>query len=84
MANSGYDSYIVSDYGRRVTFDVAGDELQLRGTPYFYFWHRRGNSAEFQANGETVVAKQDFDLLGFFYAAGFGPSQQLAFVTQLA
>lgn len=33
---------------------------------------------------ETVVAKENFDLLGFFYAAGFGPSQRLAFVKQLA
>ena len=32
---------------------------------------------------ETVVAKENFDLLGFFYAAGFGPSQRLAFVKQL-
>ena len=33
---------------------------------------------------ETVVAKENFDLLGFFYAAGFGASQRLAFVKQLA
>lgn len=33
---------------------------------------------------ETVVAKADFDLLGFFYAAGFGQSQRLAFVKRLA
>lgn len=32
---------------------------------------------------ETVVAKENFDLLGFFYAAGFGPSQRLAFVKRL-
>jgi predicted N-acetyltransferase YhbS len=32
---------------------------------------------------ETVVAKENFDLLGFFHAAGFGPSQRLAFVKQL-
>lgn len=32
---------------------------------------------------ETVVAKEDFALLGFFYAAGFGPSQRLAFVNRL-
>jgi ribosomal protein S18 acetylase RimI-like enzyme len=29
---------------------------------------------------ETVVAPRDFGLLGFLYAAGFGPSQKLAFV----
>lgn len=29
---------------------------------------------------ESVVAKEHFDLLGFFYRAGFGPSQRLAFV----
>lgn len=33
---------------------------------------------------ETVVAKENFDLLGFFYAAGFRASQRLAFVKQLA
>jgi len=30
-----------------------------------------------------VVAKEHFDLLGFFYHAGFGPSQRLAFVKRL-
>lgn len=33
---------------------------------------------------ETVVAKEDFGLLGFLYAAGFGPGQRLAFVKRLA
>jgi len=32
---------------------------------------------------ESVVAKEHFDLLGFFYRAGFGPSQRLAFVKNL-
>jgi len=32
---------------------------------------------------ESVVAKEHFDLLGFFYHAGFGPSQRLAFVKRL-
>ena len=32
---------------------------------------------------ESVVAKEHFDLLGFFYRAGFGPSQRLAFVKTL-
>lgn len=32
---------------------------------------------------ETVVAKENFGLLGFFYAAGFGPNQRLAFVKTL-
>jgi predicted N-acetyltransferase YhbS len=32
---------------------------------------------------ETVVAKENFGLLGFFYAAGFAPSQRLAFVKRL-
>jgi predicted N-acetyltransferase YhbS len=29
---------------------------------------------------ETIVAPQDFDLMGFLYAQGFAPSQRLAFV----
>jgi len=29
---------------------------------------------------ETIVAPQDFGLLGFLYARGFAPSQRLAFV----
>jgi predicted N-acetyltransferase YhbS len=33
---------------------------------------------------ESVVAKEHFELLGFFYRAGFGPSQRLAFVKSLA
>ena len=33
---------------------------------------------------ESVVAKEHFDLLGFLYRAGFGPSQRLAFVKTLA
>jgi len=32
---------------------------------------------------ESVVAKEHFDLLGFFYRAGFAPSQRLAFVKTL-
>jgi GNAT superfamily N-acetyltransferase len=32
---------------------------------------------------ETVVARENFDLLGFFYKAGFAPSDRLAFVKQL-
>ena len=32
---------------------------------------------------ETVVARENFDLLGFFYRAGFEPSQRLAFVKRL-
>jgi len=32
---------------------------------------------------ETVIARENFDLLGFFYRAGFGPSQRLAFVKRL-
>lgn len=33
---------------------------------------------------ETVLAKENLDLLEFFYHAGFGPSERLAFVKQLA
>jgi ribosomal protein S18 acetylase RimI-like enzyme len=32
---------------------------------------------------ETVVAPRNLDLMGFFYAAGFGPSERLALVKQL-
>ncbi len=32
---------------------------------------------------ETMVAKENFPLLGFFYRAGFAPSQRLAFVRRL-
>jgi len=32
---------------------------------------------------ESVVAKEHFELLGFLYRAGFGPSQRLAFVKTL-
>ena len=32
---------------------------------------------------ETVVAREHFELLEFFYNAGFGPSQRLAFVMRL-
>ena len=33
---------------------------------------------------ETVLAKENADLLGFFYRAGFGPSDRLAFVKRLS
>ena len=33
---------------------------------------------------ESVVAKEHFELLGFLYRVGFGPSQRLAFVKALA
>jgi len=33
---------------------------------------------------ETVLAKENLDLLEFFYHAGFGPSERLAFVKRLA
>ncbi|HXM80592.1 MAG TPA: GNAT family N-acetyltransferase [Burkholderiales bacterium] len=33
---------------------------------------------------ETTVAHNDFELLGFLYKAGFGPSERLAFVKPLA
>jgi GNAT superfamily N-acetyltransferase len=33
---------------------------------------------------ETVVSRENFELLGFFYRAGFGPSRRLAFVKRLA
>jgi GNAT superfamily N-acetyltransferase len=33
---------------------------------------------------ETVVARDDFGLLGFFYRAGFAPSQRLGFAKRLA
>jgi GNAT superfamily N-acetyltransferase len=32
---------------------------------------------------ETVIARENFDLLGFFYRAGFGPGQRMAFVKRL-
>ena len=32
---------------------------------------------------ETLVARDNFELLGFFYRAGFGPSQRLGFVKRL-
>jgi GNAT superfamily N-acetyltransferase len=33
---------------------------------------------------ETVVTRENFDLLGFFYRAGFAPAERLAFVKPLA
>lgn len=33
---------------------------------------------------ETIVARDNWELLGFFYRAGFGPSQRLGFVKRLA
>jgi GNAT superfamily N-acetyltransferase len=32
---------------------------------------------------ETVVSRENFELLGFFYRAGFGPSPRLAFVKRI-
>jgi ribosomal protein S18 acetylase RimI-like enzyme len=32
---------------------------------------------------ETVVWRDNFELLGFFYRAGFGPSRRLAFVKRI-
>ncbi len=33
---------------------------------------------------ETVIARNEFELLGFFYRAGFGPGGRLAFVKRIA
>lgn len=33
---------------------------------------------------ETVISRENFELLGFFYRAGFGPSRRLAFVKRIA
>jgi len=33
---------------------------------------------------ETVAARDNLDLLGFFYKAGFAPSQRLAFVKRIS
>jgi GNAT superfamily N-acetyltransferase len=33
---------------------------------------------------ETVISRENFELLGFFYRAGFGPSRRLAFVRRIA
>lgn len=33
---------------------------------------------------ETVISRENFELLGFFYRAGFGPSRRLGFVKRIA
>jgi hypothetical protein len=58
LSNHQYRSYIVSDYGRAITFDVSDGELHLTGTPYFYFWRSRGDSPDFERDGEQIIAAQ--------------------------
>jgi hypothetical protein len=31
-------SYVITDHGRDITFDVAGGKLTVRGEPGYYFW----------------------------------------------
>lgn len=33
-----YDSYVISDYRRRITFGIDENQLSIRGNPYIYFW----------------------------------------------
>jgi hypothetical protein len=64
MANTGYQSYIVSDYQRDLTFGMTDGAFALTGTPYFYFWRTRGNTPEFEKNGEDLILdamEKEFD-----------------------
>jgi hypothetical protein len=55
IADAGYQSYIVSDYQRDLTFRMTDGALALTGTPYFYFWRTRGDSPEFEKSGEDQI-----------------------------
>jgi hypothetical protein len=63
IADAGYQSYIVSDYQRDLTFSMTDGAFTMTGTPYFYFWRTRGGSADFEQNGRESILdamKQEF------------------------
>lgn len=33
-----YESYVISDYRRRITFGIDENRLSIKGEPYVYFW----------------------------------------------
>jgi ribosomal protein S18 acetylase RimI-like enzyme len=74
------------DYGRTepvAVLDTIGvdPDYSRRGIGHALLSQLFADLAELRVERvETVVASKDFRLLGFFYDAGFKPSQRLVFV----
>jgi hypothetical protein len=50
--NLGYpfQSYIITDYSRKIEVSVLNDTLTISGFPYYYCWHYRDNEPDFDIN----------------------------------
>lgn len=39
LSNGDFQSWVMTDQGEDITFEVDGDQLQITGYPYYYFWN---------------------------------------------
>jgi hypothetical protein len=45
-----FQSYIITDYSRKIEVSVLNDSLTISGFPYYYCWHYRDNEPDFDVN----------------------------------
>jgi hypothetical protein len=45
-----FQSYIITDYSRKIEVSVLNDSLTISGFPYYYCWHYRDNEPDFDIN----------------------------------
>jgi hypothetical protein len=48
--NLTFRSYVISDYTRKITFDIIKDSLVINGTPYYYCWKFNGDRQDYDIN----------------------------------
>jgi len=56
-----FQSYIITDISRDVTFSVLNDSLSISGTPYYYCWKYRNSLKGFDINAVGAEIKKGYE-----------------------
>jgi len=48
-------SYVITDNGQEITFDITGGKLTVRGEPYYYFWTADKDQYENLLSGYSLL-----------------------------
>jgi hypothetical protein len=59
-----FRSYVISDFSRKITFDISGDSLAISGYPYYYCWHFNRDREEYDINkvADEMSAKYNAEI----------------------
>jgi hypothetical protein len=56
-----FRSYVISDYGRTISFSLRPGAFDISGAPYIYYWHYKADESTYQAGAVRARIEREVE-----------------------